>query len=81
VAARPIHAPLPEDPSTQPDHSYSRRVDGDLEGQDYGALVDEADLRRGPAGRPEADRGLLDDEVTGNEVADQRADGAAGEAG
>ncbi len=81
VAPRPVDADQLEDLAAEPDEGDRQRVDGDLEGEDGGILRVGADQRRRPAGRPERRGPLLRDEVGGDELADEAADRAPGEAG
>ena len=77
--------PLDADPleglAAEADDRDRDRVDEDLEAENGGAVRVQPDERRGPAGRAEGDGALLDDEAGGAELADERADRAAGEAG
>ena len=70
-----------EDLAAQADHGDGERIDGDLEGQDDRALGVQPDERRRPAGRAERRRALLGHETGVDELADEAADRAPGQAG
>ena len=80
VAAGAVDADALEDLAAEPDDGRGERVDRDLEGEDDGAVRVEADDRRGPARDARRLGPLLGHEVGRRQLADEPADGAAGQA-
>ena len=78
---RPVDPDPLEDLAAEADDARPRASRRRSRGQDGGAVGVQADERRGPAGRAERDGALLDDEAGGGQLADERADRAARQAG
>ena len=81
MAARPVDPDQLEDVAAESDERDGERVDRDLEGQDDRVLGVRADERRRAAGVPSGAARSSDDEVGRDELADEPADRAPGEAG
>ncbi len=81
LATRPLDANLVDGLAAQADDRGGDRVDEDLEAQHRCAGGDQADERGGATRRAEPDRRGLRHEPRGGELADQRADRAAGQPG
>jgi hypothetical protein len=81
VAGRPVDADALVDMAAQPDDGSRQGVDRDLEAEDHGTVGVEADDRGGAAGRALRLGRFLDREVRRGQLADEGADGAAGQAG
>ena len=80
-AAPDVHPNGIEDLAAEADGGRRQLVDRDLQAEDDGPVRVRADQRRRPARRAVEGRSLLGHETAGDEVPDERADGAAGQAG